>query len=257
LQWSWLGHRLGFVDDPPAPNSRAETRDDWLAETWQAHRQLGLGCLRPAILLIPTVGILFFFALGPIGPGNGGVHTEWTQQAHAVGLALYSYANDNDGQYPDGASSTEVMQKLIDGGYITDLAVLYIPMEGKVAPERGQKKLKPENLSFDLTAGADSKDSPSLPLLYITGYRMAFTPGAVVRPSSGKFPNFGNGYHFLFFPWDDLPDHLHMPGIAVYYNGHNTVWCEPQGDSIPNIVPLGFDAHGKTYRQLTPDGVLR
>ena len=179
-----------------------------------------------------------------------------TQSSHGIGELMTQYALDN-GQYPDGASSTEVMQKLIDGGYITDLAVLYIPMEGKVAPERGQKKLKPENLSFDLTAGADSKDSPSLPLLYITGYRMAFTPGAVVRPSSGKFPNFGNGYHFLFFPWDDLPDHLHMPGIAVYYNGHNTVWCEPQGDSIPNIVPLGFDAHGKTYRQLTPDGVLR
>jgi len=27
-------------------------------------------------------------------------------------------------------------------------------------------------------------------------------------------------------------------------------------DSIPNFVPADFDAKGKTYRQLTPDGPL-
>ena len=51
------------------------------------------------------------------------------------------------------------------------------------------------------------------------------------------------------------------PGIAVLYNNNSvhTVQMVMTGDSIgelPNFVPPSFNAKGKTYRQLTPEGEL-
>ena len=239
------------MDETPAPSS--DERDKSKAGDW--------GC-------VPTVGgvLLIFFilamlcdvALGPIGPGNGGIHSEWVQRSHALGLALYSYANDNSQQYPDGASSTEAFQKLLDGGYVSDPIFFYVPMRGKVAPEPGQKKLKPENVCFDLTEGASAQDSPQLPLLFLTGFRVIYAPGSEARPLGADFPVYEVTHHFLFFAWNGPPTNdLHMPGLAVFYVGNNAVWIQAQGEVIPNFVPTDFDAHGKTYRQLTPDGVLR
>ena len=36
------------------------------------------------------------------------------QKPRMINLLLFSYANDHNGKYPTGASSTEVFQKLID-----------------------------------------------------------------------------------------------------------------------------------------------
>ena len=55
------------------------------------------------------------------------------QTAHGLLMALYAYSNDNEQRYPDGASSTEVFQKLMDGGYVTDASYLSIPLPGKGA----------------------------------------------------------------------------------------------------------------------------
>jgi hypothetical protein len=55
-------------------------------------------------------------------------------------------------------------------------------------------------------------------------------------------------------------------GIAVYFNGEWAAWILPrvptvtyngQSYSMEHILPLDFDAQGKIYRQLTPEGVLR
>lgn len=110
------------------------------------------------------VGMLGGIALGPIGGQRTGKHNMALQQAHALGLALYSYANDHDGAYPNGASSTEAFQQLIDGDCITDPGIFYVPMPGKTRAVAGQK-LKPENVCFDLTGGADRKDPDALPLV--------------------------------------------------------------------------------------------
>ena len=183
--------------------------------------------------------------------------------AHAIGLALYSYANDNDLQYPDGSSSTEAFQKLLDGGYITDPNILYIPMPGKVPPKPGQK-LKSENVSWDLTAPVNSSQASQLPLLFMTGYKVNYIPGGSATPLHG-IPQYG---HLLQQPswekWLGLSPKIvyePSPGIAVFYVNnaatfHSTPESSPDG-SIPNFLPPDFKPDGNTYRQLTPDGVLK
>jgi hypothetical protein len=60
------------------------------------------------------------------------------QMLRAIGLAMYSYANDNGGNYPDGKSSTEVFQKLLDGGYATDPALFYLRLQARPSPSSGK-----------------------------------------------------------------------------------------------------------------------
>ncbi len=90
------------------------------------------------------------------------------QQGRQIGQMMFSYATDNvqnGNAYPDGNSSTEVFQKLLDGGYATDPTLFYVPMPGKVEPVKGQK-LKPENVSWDVTSGVSSNSPDGLTCFY-------------------------------------------------------------------------------------------
>jgi len=158
--------------------------------------------------------------------------SDWMEQAHEIGLALFSYANDNNQTYPDGKSSTEVFQKLLDGGYITDPTIFFLPLPGKTKAAGG--KLKPENVGFDVTGGADSSSPDGLPLVFMTGYKVTYAAGGAAVPLATPYP----------------------PGIAACYKSNNSKFMRGAGadGSIPNFVPANFDAGGRTYRQLTPDG---
>ena len=87
--------------------------------------------------------------------------------SHALGLALYSYANDNSQLYPDGTNSTEVCQKLMDGGYVTDPSIFYIPMPGKSESHCRAKIENPEMCAgtsprpVDLSTGQEACRSSS------------------------------------------------------------------------------------------------
>jgi hypothetical protein len=216
-----------------------------------------------------VLGILFVLIVVSIGPMPGGLSrgpvNSPVQRAHAIGLAVYSYANDNDQQYPDGASSTEVFQKLLDGGYVTDPTLFYIPMPGKVKPVAGQK-LKPENVSWDITAPVAALSPGELPLLFMTGYKVNYVSGGSATPAHG-IPQYGyTPEQPAWKKWMGLaPQVVYEPsqGIAVFYVNNSTVFSPyaapisaPDG-SIPNFVPPDFKPDGKTYRQLTPDGVMK
>ena len=175
--------------------------------------------------------------LGPVGPHRQARNNMALQQAHQLGLCMFAYSQDHDGKYPDGKSSTEVFQKLLDGNYVTDPGIFFFPCPGKVKASPGQKVLKPENVSFDVTEGADANSPDTLPLLYLTGYKVTYSPG--VAPVA----------YFKIFP----------DGIAVFYKGNNAIFLKafPQPDSpINNFIPPDFKPNGHTYRQLTPDGSL-
>ncbi len=212
------------------------------------------------VLLLGIFALIFGVSLGPIhiGPVNNR-QSRWTQEAHVLGIALYSYANDNNQMYPDGSSSTEVFQKLLDGGYVTDPTLYYIPMPGKVKPVAGQK-LKPENVCWDITAPVDSSTPLPLPLIFMTGYKVNYAPGGAATPLNGVPPQ----YEFEDEPRTWLqrlfgkPDYKPSDGIAVFYVNNSAAFhiAAPDG-SIPNFVPPDFQPDGKTYHQLTPDGVLR
>jgi hypothetical protein len=159
-----------------------------------------------------------------------------------LGLSLYTYANDHQGLYPDGTSSTKVFQQLLDQGYVTDPSIFYLPMDGKTKASFGQKKLKPENVCWDVTGGVSANDEGRLPLIYLTGFRMTFAPGGGFEPRE-PFP-----------PYDYLRKN---DGLAVSFLNQSAAWLVGGAPSMLRILPPDFNAHGKTYRQLTPDGVLR
>jgi len=212
--------------------------------------------------------VLFFIfgvALGPIGPGNKYARqSAWLQNAHTIGLCMFAYAQDHDQLYPDGNSSTEVFQKLLDGGYVTDPTLFYLAMPGKTKPVPGQK-LKPENVSWDVTGGADLSSPDELPLVFMTGYKISYAPGSAAVPLVKPYPPFG-----LEEPYQKWFDWLlrrptirwsESGGIAVHYKNNSSMYKKletaPNGDgTIPDFIPPDFKPDGKTYRQLTPDGVL-
>jgi len=218
-------------------------------------------------ICLAIVCFLFVFSLGPAN--LGGIKHAWgsvsLQAAHEIGIAMYSYSNDNDLKYPDGKSSTEVFQKLMDGGYVTDPNLFYIPMPGKTRPAPGQK-LKPENVSWDVTGGADASSSPDgLPIVFMTGYKVSYTPGGAAVPLVKPYPRFGwEDSNQTWFDWLMGRHTIHWSdsgGIAVFYKSNMAKFMilEMSGDSngtVPNFVPPDFKPDGKTYRQLTPDGVL-
>ena len=191
---------------------------------------------------------------------------EWVQQGRQIGQCMFSYATDNvNGEYayPDGKSSTEVFQKLMDQNYCSDPTLFYFPMPGKVAPKHDQKILKPENVSWDVTAPVDSASPDTVPLLFLTGYKVQYEPSGSAVPRNGR-PMYGliqpQPWWARWLNWP--PQYIYNPaeGIAVFYKGNNAAFIkttvEPDG-TIRNFIPPSFKPDGKTYRQLTPDGVMR
>jgi type II secretory pathway pseudopilin PulG len=157
------------------------------------------------------------------------------QQTHAIGLALFSYATDNNGAYPTGKSSTEVFQKLIDGGYVSDPSIFYSKMPGKVPPT--SNKLKPENVSFDVTVPIDSNSSDMVPVLFTTGFKISYAPGSSAVPVSDAAKQ--------------------APGISIFYKGNSAVFIPKAADgSAPNAISPNLNDAGH-YQQLTPDGPLQ
>ena len=188
---------------------------------------------------------------------------------------MFAYATDNiqnGNAYPDGNSSTEVFQKLLDGNYCSDPSVFYLPLAGKTPAVAGQK-LKPENVCWDVTSGVDSSAS-DVPLVFMTGYKVTYVPGGSAVPLIKPYPR----YYTPSF-WDWLGSlyfadwYTPRPGMAVFYKSYNAKFMMldhivnsdgtttfplkyKPGASIENFVPNDFQPDGHTYRQLTPDGPL-
>jgi hypothetical protein len=185
--------------------------------------------------------ILLFLAIvcTPISLGNRqSPHSKAMQAERLIGLAMTEYSEQHNGTYPTGKSSTEIFQKLIDGGEITDPAVFWLNFPGKT--KATSNTLKPENVCFDVTIPIQTNSSDFLPVVFSTGYRIQYIPGAKAVP---------------LFP------HVHgwFDGIAVYYHGNNAIFIksgeQPDG-TIPNIISPNFDPAGQHYQQLTPTGPL-
>ena len=152
------------------------------------------------------------------------------QTSRAIGLDMFQYAVDHNGNYPrDGKTSTEVFQKLIDENYVSDPGDLYLHMPGKT--KATSKHLTAENVCFDVTSGVTNSSPDSLPLVFSTGYTMTYEPGARLK---------------LDLTLDEMPFH----GIAITYKSHLAKFIEPKfGKQMPEVVPDDFHPD-KTYTQL-------
>jgi hypothetical protein len=202
---------------------------------------VGKSCLIlcSAIILGYALFASLYFSFVPrlrSGPGPG------MEELHKIGLAMFSYANDHGGKYPEGKSSTEAFQKLVDGGYVTDPSIFY----SKYLHDAGKtkatsKQLKPENVCFDVTVPANTSDlDGALPIAFITGYKLNYVPGGDATPTQ-------------------KPSSDSVSPFWVYYINNSASLLTSNGRSdgvIPNVIPAQANAKGVKYIQLTPDGPL-
>jgi prepilin-type N-terminal cleavage/methylation domain-containing protein len=81
------------------------------------------------LVVIGIIAILAGVALGPITNGlKKAKQSSGVQTSHAIGVAMFSYANDNSQIYPDGsgADASTVAKALLNGSYITDPNIFYL-----------------------------------------------------------------------------------------------------------------------------------
>lgn len=206
--------------------------------------------------------IILGMIIPPDGPGHlaKAMESRWMLQSRAIALLMAQYAQDHAGHYPDGKSSTEVFQKLLDEKYTDDPTLFYATYAlGKTKPLPDQP-LKPENISFDITSEIDATTSTDIPVVFLTGYRVIYAPGSsaepLIKPDS-------NPSRTWIDWWHGAPEARIHPetGIAVSYKDTSARWLKARLvanniSTITDFIPTTFDAHGKTYRQLTPTGPL-
>jgi hypothetical protein len=190
----------------------------------------------PPSLFLRHRPLRFVFPHGFRPPPVPPRHHKVLEATRTIVEALRQYAIENNDTYPTGKGSTEIFQKLIDGGEITDPAVFWLNFPGKT--KATSNTLKPENVCFDVTIPIQTNSPTSLPEVFTTGYRIEYLPGGKAVPLSPDVPG-----------WQD--------GIAVYYHENNIVFIRsgelPHG-VIPNVISPNFDPAGQHYQQLTPTG---
>lgn len=174
------------------------------------------------------------------------------QAARSIDLFLFEYADDHGGRYPEGKSSTEVFQKLIDGGYVSNPAnqeeasgpeIFYFPMPGKVKPT--SNTLMPENVCWDVTCCLDAHSPDQVPVVYLTGYKITYKAGASAMPEPWPARTW----------WEWLTGADYPRGFIVvgYLSNSNVVLKAAPDGSITNFITSTFYGNDTTYHQLTPD----
>ena len=180
------------------------------------------------------------------------------QRARMISYALYQWAWDNNWQYPEGESSTEIFRHLNEGMYLPNPEAFYYPLPGKIKGVEGER-LKPENVCFDVTMGVEVKTRGSVPFVFLTGYKVTYAAGTPAVPLMKPYPRYrfdpaGRSWKQWMFGFPT--------GIAVAYADRSCAFLKlvhkADGASVvPDFVPAGFDAQGRTYRQLGPEGEVR
>ena len=221
-----------------------------------------LSCTAAAFGFLGLAICLFWLALGPIGISRfRQLQYVGMQNCRTIALAEFQYANDHDGRYPDGKSSTEAFQLLLDGNYVADPELFFVSMPGKTPAKMGER-LRPENVGYDMTSGVDSSAPKDLPLVFSTGYRVDYRPGSaaisLTVPYSPFIPR------KTWWEWLNFSSPTRAgdrPMIAVAYYGMNAFLkpvdvLSPRPGEVDNFVPRSFSSGGQAYRQLTPNGQL-
>ena len=220
------------MSHPPEPAS---------AYTAPPSQPRGVSLTRTILLVIASFTITF--VLGSIySIARSGIEearqSSLAQMAHALGMAMYSYSQDHGGKYPQGKSSTDVFQQLIDQKYATDPTLFYFPMEGKSKPEG--TKLKPENVSWDVTADVQPDDPDFLPIVFLTGYKIQY--------QFHHGPDESNWFGLAYGPGTFMP---------FYTKGNMAEFVRVAADGTARVfVSTQSPFKARAYRQLTPDGPL-
>jgi len=211
-----------YIPPPPTPKpSPAPSKSEMTGCTWIA----------------TIVGVIMFLGVVALGFSvqpmiRKAQESAATQQARAIAIMMSEYAGDHNGAYPDGKTSTEVFQQLLDGKYATDPAIFYIVlMPGKIAAT--SNTLTAANVCFDVTGGVTSDSPEGLPLVYSTGYSVTYASGGLATVDA-VMPAF-------------------FPGMALACKNNSASFKKADAlGNVPGIIPDGFDPGTHVYRQLKP-----
>ena len=175
------------------------------------------------LVVIGIIAILAGVALGPITNGiKKAQQSSGVQSAHALGLAMYSYANDNNQTYPDksggGATAKDVAAALLAGGYVTDATIFSISSDSgtgfaKVASSTNTATSITQNqVSWDFLVnqgnGVSSTSYPFCPLVWSTlstqgggtaPSTFAVTAGTAITAQPGSKNPFGTSGVAVFY----------------------------------------------------------
>lgn len=208
---------------------------------------LGLtGCLFGAVLLITI-------ALNPFHRGHFVSGKEFLNGS-AIAEALDQYAALNGTDFKV-RSSTELFQKLVDRKLITDPAVFYLPFPGKSPAANGQP-LKPENVGWDATTPYPDLRS-QIPVIFVTGCKVNYAPGGSAVALGSSLPGFLDEHLSLFQEWNhDAMVSCDGDLIAIHRFGGGDGFPLGADRTVAHFISPDIDLHGRTYRQLTPDGTL-
>ncbi|HEY0257506.1 MAG TPA: hypothetical protein VGC39_08690 [Candidatus Methylacidiphilales bacterium] len=215
------------------------------------------------IICIPIIFAIFASLFLPLGSGLMQTsHSSFMQKARSIGLLMFQYSLDHDGKYPDGKSSTEVFQKLIDANYVNDPSIFYLPLSGKSKALQNQP-LKPENVCWDVTCCLNTGSSDFLPVVFMTGYKINYIPGGAATPLIKPYPNFEVPPRTWLQWWNGAPRPplSGSPGIAVCYKNNSAQFSPLKTPAnsdgvVPNFISPQYDPAGKAYHQLTPEGSI-
>jgi prepilin-type N-terminal cleavage/methylation domain-containing protein len=174
-----------------------------------------------------------------------------TQSSHGIGQLMTQYALDQ-GQYPDGTTSTDAFKQLLAKGYLTSADIFYLP-NGQQTKFKGvapATNLTSANVSWDIMGlngtGATpgpvglSVNSPSeLPMVFSTGGTVNVPqqagPGSATCTAAGP---------------------LGTDGLAVTYRDNHSAFAKidsaPGTYTISDFIAGSFDPQGQTYVQRTP-----
>jgi prepilin-type N-terminal cleavage/methylation domain-containing protein len=174
------------------------------------------------LVVIGIIAILAGVALGPIMTGlKKAKQNAAVQQEHAIGMAMFAFANDNNQLYPDTSNpgpnsgttgAGKVAYALLNGGYVSDPAQFWIS-GGTATKYAGSgstaaTSIAQTNISFDFMSGGGSGLSTTaaqyLPLMWNsvssgteptvpTGANTAMT---VQPPASSAFQTLGMAVFF-------------------------------------------------------------
>jgi len=196
------------------------------------------------LVVIGIIAILAGVALGPITNGiKKAKQSAGLQEAHALGLAMYSAANDNQQLYPDksGGTADDIAVALLAGGYVTDATIF--SLSGDTASTKvttanntaanigGSGVTSWDFLSFG-GAGVSSTSFPFLPIMWSTLHGgTEFTISSTAATAMTGIPAAANPFQ--------------TAGVAVFYINNTAAFVPATGSTgTVTMVPAANNLGG-------------
>jgi prepilin-type N-terminal cleavage/methylation domain-containing protein len=201
------------------------------------------------LVVIGIIAILAGVALGPITSGiKKAKQSSGVQTSHALGLAMFSAANDNSQIYPDapsgGSGAGSIAQVLLTGGYVTDPSIFFISGDlngsGKFTGTlaAASTSIPAANVSWDFISnggtGVNTTSYPFLPLMWSTVSGTGATP-----------PTFTSASPITAAPSANNP--YQQAGMVVFYINNSAAFVQAVGVATPTCTLVTSAANVGAY----------